>query len=73
MTDTSDIIVYYSTVDGYRTSKRFRLSDLPKAKLYAQEWIGKYPSMGSHYAVSDDGIGKIEVAGATLHDLFPGA
>lgn len=71
MTDTSEITVYYTAVDGYRKVERF--PDVPKAAEFAQHWIGKHPSIGSGYAISDDGIGKIEVAGATLHDLFPGA
>ena len=37
--------------------------------MFAQYWVGKNPNkIGSTYAVSNDGIGKIEVMGATLAD-----
>ena len=38
--------------------------------MFAQYWVGKNPEIGSIYAVGGDGIGKIEVMGATLSDLF---
>ncbi len=59
----------YSAVDGFRIRKRFKT--LKAARRYAQEKIGKYPSFGSYYAVSDDGVGKIEaIEGVKLRDLF---
>lgn len=63
------IKVKYSSVDGYRKVKSFKT--LKGARKYAQFMIGKNPDMGSSYAVSNDGIGKIEIgAGAALADLF---
>jgi hypothetical protein len=62
------IKVFYSSVDGYRKSKSFKT--LKGARKYAQERIGKNPEMGSYYAVSGDGIGKIQVDGVPLAHLF---
>jgi len=67
----TDIIkVTYSSVDGARKVQRFKT--VVGASEWAQQWIGKYPVFGAGYAISDDGIGKIEVTGASLSDLFPG-
>jgi hypothetical protein len=64
------IKIRYSVVDGFNKVKSFKT--LKGARKYAQEMLGKYPSFGSYYAVSDDGIGKIEVlgVGCKLRDLF---
>lgn len=63
------IKIKYSSVDGYLQRKSFK--SLKGARKYAQERIGTYPEMGSTYAVSGDGIGKIEVIeGVTLRQLF---
>jgi hypothetical protein len=59
----------YSSVDGFTETKTF--DTVEAASAYARHWIGNHPEIGSHYAVSDDGIGKIEVTGATLRQLFP--
>jgi hypothetical protein len=59
----------YSAVDGVNRLKSFR--SLAGARNYAISMLGKYPSFGSYYAVSDDGVGKIEViSGVKLRDLF---
>ena len=70
------IKIRYSAVDGFNKLKSFKT--LKGARKYAQEMLGKYPSFGNYYAVSDDGVGKIEVlgVGCKLRDLFgdePGA
>jgi hypothetical protein len=62
------IKVKYSSVDGYRKTKPFKT--LKGARKYAQRCVGENPDMGSHYAVSFDGIGKIQVEGVALADLF---
>lgn len=64
------ITVIYSSVDGYREKRTFNALHL--ARSYAQERIGEHPEMGSFYAISGDGIGKIQVNGALLKELFPG-
>jgi hypothetical protein len=64
------IIVTYTSVDFYR--KRSSFKTLAGARKFAAKWVGEFPSIGTGYAVSDDGIGKITVSGATLADLFPG-
>ncbi len=63
------ITVYYSAVDGYRQTKVFKT--VAGASKYATRRLGATPEMGSHYAVSGDGIGKIEATGCPLIDLFP--
>ena len=63
------INIRYSSVDGFTETKTF--DTVEAASDYARYWIGKRPDIGSHYAMSDDGIGKIEVEGATLRELFP--
>jgi hypothetical protein len=56
-------------VDGF--SKRKSFKTLAGARKYAIGMLGKYPSFGSYYAVSDDGVGKITVIdGVALRDLF---
>ena len=64
------ITVKYSTIDRFRVTRKFKT--LKGAQRFAQKMIGRTPEMGSYYAVSGDGIGKIEVWGAFLHELFPG-
>jgi hypothetical protein len=63
------IKITYSSVDGAKEVKRF--GTVKGASEYASRWIGNHPTIGSTYAVSDDGIGRIEVTGASLADLFP--
>jgi hypothetical protein len=62
------IKVKYSSVDGGRSSRPFK--SLKGARKFAQRMIGKNPEMGSTYAVSGDGIGKIQVEGCALAELF---
>jgi hypothetical protein len=62
------IKVYYSAVDGYRKTRRFKT--IKGARKYAVDRVGEYPDFGSCYAVSADGIGKIVVSGCTLAELF---
>ena len=62
------IKVTYTSVDGAKEVQRF--GTVAGASGYARKWVGDHPTIGSTYAISDD-IGKIEVSGATLNDLFP--
>lgn len=63
------ITVYYSAVDGFRKTRKFKT--LKGARKFAHDYIGPHPEIGRGYAVSGDGVGKIEVDGAALDDLFP--
>lgn len=63
------IRVTYQSIDGLRTTRTFRT--LAGAQRFAQHRVGNHPDIGSTYAVSDDGVGKITATGATLADLFP--
>ena len=53
----TEIVVTYSSVD--RCRKRSKFKTLRGAQAFAQNWIGSHPEIGSRYAVSGDGIGKI--------------
>jgi hypothetical protein len=64
-------VVRYRSIDRFSKTRTFKT--LAGAQKFAQGWIGEYPSLGGGYAVSDDGVGKIIVHGASLRDLFPGA
>jgi hypothetical protein len=63
-----EIKVKYSSIDGVRTVRTF--STLQAARQFAHHCVGAHPEMGSTYAVSGDGIGKIEASGVPLADLF---
>lgn len=66
----TEINLFYSSIDGYESELSF--DSLDAAREYAQKRVGETPEMGTTYAVSSDGIGKIEVdGGCTLADLFP--
>jgi len=66
---TRNIKVSYRSVDRYSKTRSFKT--LEGAQKFAQEWVGKTPELGTGYAVSGDGIGKVTVDGATLTELFP--
>ena len=63
------ITVRYRSLDGYSMTRRFKT--LAGARKFAPKWVGAPPEIGSSYAICDDGIGKITVEGALIHDLFP--
>jgi len=67
---TTEIHVTYQSIDHFTQTKKYRA--LSQARRFAQKWIGRHPEIGTSYAVSSDGVGKITVSGdATLNDLFP--
>lgn len=63
------ITVRYSAIDGYSKSRSFKT--LAGACRFAHHYVGEHPDMGSGYAVSFDGVGKVTVRGASLAALFP--
>lgn len=71
MADQTRIKVRYSSVDRHSETREF--DTIERAREYAQSWIGRHPEMGRGYAISGDGIGKIEVTGTNLATLFPEA
>jgi hypothetical protein len=71
MTDQTRIKIRYSTVDRHSETREF--DAIEPAREFAQFWLGRHPEMGRGYAISDDGIGKIEVIGVSLATLFPEA
>jgi hypothetical protein len=70
-TEQTAIKVRYSTVDGFKKARTFKT--LKGARDFAHHFLGKHPDLGTSYAISSDGIGKITVQGASLADLFPAA
>lgn len=64
-----NIAIFYTAVDGFVSRRRFKT--LNGAKHYAHKMVGDHPEMGSHYAISGDGVGKIEVLGVPLTEVFP--
>ena len=74
MAQNIQIIVFYKSVDSYGRRTRRGYKTIEGARKWAQEMVGDAPEIGSRYAVSHDGIGKITCgAGCTLRDLFPKA
>jgi hypothetical protein len=63
------IRVRYESIDRFSKTRRFKT--LKGAQKFAQKYLGETPEMGSFYAVSGDGIGKITCEGCRLYDLFP--
>jgi hypothetical protein len=63
------IKVYYQSVDHCRKTRSFKT--LAGAQKFAQAWVGETPELGTFYAVSADGVGKVTVSGASLKALFP--
>lgn len=64
-----EIRIHYSTLDRYNERRKFKTLD--GARKYAHKWVGEHPEIGSFYAVSGDGGGKVTVEGCTLAELFP--
>lgn len=64
------ITVRYSSIDHYRKTRKFKT--IEGARKFAVHYVGENPDMGSSYAVSFDGVGKITVDGCTLNELFYG-
>ena len=62
------IRVTLRSVDGFRKSRSFK--SIKGARAFAQSYVGKHPTIGSGYAVSDDGVATIYVSGCTLAALF---
>lgn len=62
------IKLYFSTVEGSRWVKQYKT--LAGARKAALKQLGP-PEIGSTYAISGDGVCKVQVAGATLKELFP--
>jgi len=59
----------YTSIDGVEISHE--CDNLDEARAFAHKWVGRHPEMGSFYAISGDGVGKIECFGCPLEDLFP--
>lgn len=64
-----NITVHYLAVDGCKRVHKFKT--LKGAQTFAQEYVGETPELGSFYAVSGDGIGRVTVDGCDLRELFP--
>lgn len=67
----AEIIVNYLAVDG--ASMRRKYKTLKGAQKFAHRFVGAHPEIGSYYAISGDGVGRVTCAGCTLRELFPPA
>lgn len=65
---TDGIKITYRACDGFKETKKFKT--MPGARKYAIGRVGDNPERGIGYAVSEDGIGTLEVMGCSLADLF---
>ena len=60
----------YKAVDGASVYRTF--ATVEGARSFAQKWVGETPELGSYYAVSGDGVGKLMIDGpVTWKELFP--
>jgi hypothetical protein len=66
-TKTRAIKVRYSSVDGFR--KTYTYATVEGAKKKMADLLGQYYDIGPSYAVSGDGIGKVQLEGATFEEL----
>ena len=58
------ITVRYSSIDGFYASRKF--VTLAGARKYIASRLGTYYDIGSYYAVSGDGVGKVTVSGTLV-------
>lgn len=65
----SELKLIYSSIDGYR--KVYPCASMAELRKLAYHWVGENADVGRYYAVSFDGIGKVEVEGCTIRDVFP--
>ena len=68
---TRNITITYRSIDGAKKARTYKT--LAGAQRFAHKWVGSTPTLGSWYAVSWDGIGRISAEGCTLQELFPQA
>jgi hypothetical protein len=69
MWDGQELTLHYHSIDGFSETRKYKT--LWRAQLRAHYWVGETPELGSWYAVSFDGVGRISVDGCTIRDLFP--
>jgi len=60
--------VAYDSIDRCRKTRTFKT--IEGARKWAYEMVGKDAEIGTGYAVSTDGVGKVMVVGTTLRKLF---
>lgn len=74
---STDIRLDYVALDG--ASKHRTYKTLAGARRFAWRWAGRHPEVGSTYAVTFDGVGKVSWSGTldgkpvTPEDLWPSA
>lgn len=64
---TTTVKLRFSSCDGSKWTKSFKT--LAGARKAALRQIGP-PEIGSTYAISGDGVCKVEVEGCTIRELF---
>jgi hypothetical protein len=65
--------LHYSSLDD-RGGAFHDFDTAEEAGVWARKMLGDHPELGSYYAVSGDGVGKImsNTEGLRTRDLFPG-
>jgi len=65
--------LHYSSLDD-REGAMHDFDTVEAAGVWARKMLGDHPELGSYYAVSGDGVGKImsNTGGLLTADLFPG-
>jgi hypothetical protein len=58
----------YKASDGF--TKRGSFKTVAGAKAFAAKWVGETPEVGTTYAVSPDGVGRVTWSGVSKADLF---
>lgn len=64
-----EIHLSYRAIDGYKLEESF--SSIVDARKFAYKWVGESPELGSYYAVSSDGVGRLMWDGIEAKELFP--
>ncbi len=62
------IKITYTSIDGFRKTRSFKT--LQAARRFAISYVGPQDAEGGHYAVSNDGVGKVTWSGVTRAQLF---
>ena len=63
------ITLSYAAIDGHFTQRAF--TSLHEAQAFATDRVGGTPEVGTSYAVSADGVGRIDWEGCSASDLWP--
>lgn len=60
--------ITYTSIDGARKARSFKT--VAAARKFALDYVGPQDAEGGHYAVSNDGVGKVTWSGVSRAELF---